>query len=50
MDTNSVWEMIREKMKISAKACLGYYELNKHKPLFHEGFSESLHQRKQAEV
>jgi hypothetical protein len=33
-DINSVWETIRENIKISAKESLGYYELKKHKPWF----------------
>jgi hypothetical protein len=28
MENNSVWEMIRENIKISAKEGLGYFELN----------------------
>jgi hypothetical protein len=34
VDINRAWETIRENIKISAKECLGYYELKKHKPLF----------------
>jgi hypothetical protein len=44
---NSVWEMIRENVKISAKESLGYYELRKHKPWFDEGCTKLLDQRKQ---
>jgi hypothetical protein len=32
MEINSVWEMIRENIKTSAKESLGYFELKKHKP------------------
>jgi hypothetical protein len=32
VETNTIWEMIREIVKISAKESLGYYELNKNKP------------------
>jgi hypothetical protein len=34
MEINSAWETIKENIKISAKECLGYYELKKHKPWF----------------
>jgi hypothetical protein len=47
---NRAWETIEEKIKLSAKASLGYYELKKHKPWFDEGSSELLHQRKQAKL
>jgi hypothetical protein len=40
--SNRIWETIRENVKISAKECLGYYELKKHKPWFDKGFSELL--------
>jgi hypothetical protein len=36
VEINSVWEMIRENIKISAKESLGYCELKKHYPWFHE--------------
>jgi hypothetical protein len=36
-DINRALETIRESVKISAKASLGYYELKKHKPWFDEG-------------
>jgi hypothetical protein len=29
---NSIWETIRENIKISAKERLGYYKLKRHKP------------------
>jgi hypothetical protein len=45
---NSAWEMIRENIKISAKASSGYFELKKkHKTWFDEGCSKLLEQRKQ---
>jgi hypothetical protein len=50
MDINRVWETIRENIKISAKVCLGYYELKKHKPWFNKGWSKLLEQRKQAKL
>jgi hypothetical protein len=45
-DTNRAWETIRENIKISAKECLGYYELKKHKPWLDQVCSELLDQRK----
>jgi hypothetical protein len=44
VEINSVWEMIRENIKIS-----GYFELKKHEPWFDEGCSK-LDQRKQAKL
>jgi hypothetical protein len=32
VDINRAWETIREKIKISAKESLRYYELKKHTP------------------
>jgi hypothetical protein len=40
VEINTIWETIRENIKISAKESLGYYELKKHKPSFDEGCSE----------
>jgi hypothetical protein len=40
------WETVRETLKISAKECLRYYELKKHKPWFDEGCSELVDKRK----
>jgi hypothetical protein len=34
MDISSVWETIRDTIKISALGSLGYYELKKHMPRF----------------
>jgi hypothetical protein len=45
---NSGWEIIRENMKFSAKANLGYYEVKKHKSWFDERCSTLLNQRKVA--
>jgi 5-methylcytosine-specific restriction endonuclease McrBC GTP-binding regulatory subunit McrB len=50
VDSNRAWETIRENIKISAKASLGYYELKKHKPWFDEGCSKLLDQRKQTKL
>jgi hypothetical protein len=47
VDINSAWETIRENINISAKDRLGYSELKKRKPLFEEGCSKLLNQRKQ---
>jgi hypothetical protein len=33
----TIWETIRENIKMSAKEGLGYYELKQHKPWFDEG-------------
>jgi hypothetical protein len=49
VDINRAWETIRENIKISAKASLGY-ELKKHKPWFDKGWSKLLDQRKQAKL
>jgi hypothetical protein len=50
VEINSVWETIRENIKISAKESLGYCELKKHKPWFDEGCSKLLDQRKQVKL
>jgi hypothetical protein len=42
VEINTVWETIRDNIKISAKESLGYYEFKKHKPWFDEGCSELL--------
>jgi hypothetical protein len=47
---NTIWETIRENIKISAKESLGYYEPKKHKSWFDEGCSKLLDQRKQAKL
>jgi hypothetical protein len=46
VDINNAWETIRENIKTPAKESLGYYELQKHKPWFNEGYSKLLYQRK----
>jgi lipoate-protein ligase A len=46
VEINTIWETIRENIKISAKDSLGYYELKQHKPWFDEGCSKLLDQRK----
>jgi hypothetical protein len=50
VEINSAWETIRENINISAKESLGYYESKKHTPLFDEGCSKVLNQRKQAKL
>jgi hypothetical protein len=50
VEINTIWEMIRENIKMSVKESLGYYELKQHKPWFDEGCSELLDQRKQAKL
>jgi hypothetical protein len=49
VEMNSACKTIRENIKISAKECLGYFEL-KHKPRFDKGRSKLLDQRKQAKL
>jgi hypothetical protein len=48
VDINRAWETIRGNTKISAKESLDYCELQKNKPWFDEGCSQSLEQKKQA--
>jgi hypothetical protein len=50
VEFNTAWEIIRRKVKLSAKESLGYFELRKHKPWFDEGCSKLLGQRKQAKL
>jgi hypothetical protein len=50
VEINTIWETIRENIKISAKENLGYYELKQHKTWFDEGCSELLDQRMQAKL
>jgi hypothetical protein len=47
IEINTIWETIREKIKISAKGILCYYDLKQHKLWFDEGCSKLLDQRKQ---
>jgi hypothetical protein len=42
VNVNKVWETIRENIKFSVKESLGYFELKKNKPWFHEGCSKLL--------
>jgi hypothetical protein len=42
VEINTVWETIRENIKISAKESLCYYELKKHKPWVVQGCSHSI--------
>jgi hypothetical protein len=46
----TIWETIKENIKISVKESLGYYAPKQHKPWFDEGCSELLDQRKQAKL
>jgi hypothetical protein len=39
VETNSIWETIRENIKISVNEIVGCYELKKNKPWFNEGCS-----------
>jgi hypothetical protein len=50
VEINTIWETIRENIKISVKESLGYYELKQHKAWFDEGCSKLLDQRKQAKL
>jgi hypothetical protein len=50
VDVNKAWETIRDNIKIYAEESLGYYEPNKNKPWFYEGYSKFLDQRKQAKL
>jgi hypothetical protein len=50
VEINTIWETIRENIKISVKDSLGYYEPKRLKPWFDEGCSELLDQRKQAKL
>jgi hypothetical protein len=40
VEINTIWETIRENIKISAEESQGYYELKQHKPRFDEGCSK----------
>jgi hypothetical protein len=50
VEINTVWEMIRGNITISAKESLDYYEMKNHKPWFDKGCSELLDQRKEAKL
>jgi hypothetical protein len=50
VEINTIWETIKENIKISAKESLGYYEPKQHKPWFDEGCSELLDKGKEAKL
>jgi hypothetical protein len=50
VDSNSAWETNRERIRISAKEGLGYYELKTHKPRSNKGYSKLSDQSKQAKL
>ncbi|KAJ4432404.1 hypothetical protein ANN_21023 [Periplaneta americana] len=46
LDVNSVWENIRDNIKVAAEQRLGYYGSKKKKPWFHEDCSMVVERRK----
>jgi hypothetical protein len=46
VDINSVWEIIRENIKTSAKENLGYHKLKFNKSCFDDDCPKVIHQRK----
>jgi hypothetical protein len=50
VEINTVWEMIKENIKISAKENLCYYGLKQHKPWFDEVCSKLLDQKKHTKL
>jgi hypothetical protein len=50
VEINSAWEMITDRITISYKEILGYFELKKHKAWFDEGCSKLVDQKKQAKL
>jgi hypothetical protein len=48
VEINTIWETIREIIKISAKGTLCYYEVTQHTPWFDKGCSKLLDHKKQA--
>jgi hypothetical protein len=50
VEINIAWKMIRENIQISVKESLCYFELKKLKSLFDEGCSESIDQKKHANL
>jgi hypothetical protein len=50
VEINTIWETIKQNIKISAKDSVGYYELKQRKPWFDEGCSKLLDPRKQAKL
>ncbi|KAJ4438077.1 hypothetical protein ANN_14016 [Periplaneta americana] len=50
LDVNSVWENIRDNIKIAAEQSIGYYETKKKKPWFDEDCCIVVERRKQAKL
>ncbi|KAJ4451780.1 hypothetical protein ANN_03252 [Periplaneta americana] len=48
LDVNSVWENIRDNIKIAAEQSIGYYEIKKKKPWFDEDCCMVVERRKEA--
>ncbi|KAJ4437152.1 hypothetical protein ANN_17287 [Periplaneta americana] len=50
LDVNSVWENIRDSIRIAAEQSIGYYETKKKKPWFDEDCCMVVERRKQAKL
>ncbi|KAJ4450411.1 hypothetical protein ANN_01835 [Periplaneta americana] len=50
LDVNSMWENIRDNIKIAAEESIGYYETKKKKPWFDEDCCMVVERRKQAKL
>ncbi|KAJ4438388.1 hypothetical protein ANN_14333 [Periplaneta americana] len=50
LDVNSMWENIRDNIKIAAEQSIGYYETKKKKPWFGEDCCMVVERRKQAKL
>ncbi|KAJ4436047.1 hypothetical protein ANN_18674 [Periplaneta americana] len=50
LDVNSMWENIRDNIKIAAEQSIGYYETKKKKPWFDEDCCMVVERRKQAKL
>ncbi|KAJ4444092.1 hypothetical protein ANN_05881 [Periplaneta americana] len=50
LDVNSVWQNIRDSIKIAAEQSIGYYETKKKKPWFDEDCCMVVERRKQAKL
>ncbi|KAJ4430252.1 hypothetical protein ANN_22464 [Periplaneta americana] len=50
LDVNSVWENIRDNIKIAAEQSISYHETKKRKPWFDEDCSTVVERRKQAKL
>ncbi|KAJ4426743.1 hypothetical protein ANN_26542 [Periplaneta americana] len=50
LDVNSVWENIRDSIKIAAEQSIGYYETKRKKPWFDEDCCMVVERRKQAKL